>query len=107
MAAPQGVVRVGDDVRRMQEEIEQTRAEHRDFARSVEAKPQAHHDAIQRLVFEAQRDRENAARDRADAARDRENLLLRLEIERLRTLLPPNPAGTPLATHLPEPSPGA
>lgn len=94
MAALQGVVRFGDDVHRMQEEMKETRAEHRDFAHPVEAKFQAHHDAIQRLVFEAERNRENAARDRADAARDRENLLLRLEVERLRALLPPA-AGMP------------
>ena len=90
--AVQLVVNFGRDLRELQAKVTANHAEHREFARSTEAKLQAHHDAIQRLAFEAQRDRENAARDRADATRERELLFLRLENERLRALLPPSTA---------------
>lgn len=107
LAALNGVVRFSDDVRHLRTDLNETRGEHRDFARSVEAKFQAHHDAIQRLLFEVERNRENAARDRADAVRDHENLLLRLENERLRAILPPNAGGTLPPAPRPELPPGA
>lgn len=95
--AIQSIVNFGRDLRELQARVAANHAEHREFARSIEAKLQSHHDAIQRLLSEAERQRENAARDRTDAARERENLLLRLENERLRVLpLPPS-----------EPPPGA
>lgn len=87
--------RTGEDTRRNREGLKELWTVHNDFAASTEEKFRKHEAAIQRLILEAQHDRENAARDRADAVRDRENLVLRLEVERLRSLLPPDPASRP------------
>ena len=83
--------RPGEDTRRNREGLKELCTAHDDFAASPEEEEfRKHEAAIQRLILEAQHDRENAARDRADAARDRENLLLRLEVEHLRALLTPS-----------------